>query len=178
MGTNPSPTLSPNRFTAPNSGGGSDTAVSKLIATQNEARTQFRPSTREGPTYCNAATFCIVRDMGGSLRPLGDAQGQPYAANQMAQNLATSTDYRDVTPEEAQRLANQGNLVIGAWFNPQGHGHVVTVRPDGVTGDEPFGRSGPLLNDIGENDWIARQSGAFKAADKVFYYTPEAGGGH
>lgn len=143
-----------------------------LIQAQDDARKQYAPDPGKHETFCNDATYCIARKMKAPLGPLGDAQGSPYIANRMAQNLAESTEYRDVSPEEAQKLADEGHLVIGAWHNPAGHGHVVTVRPSGVPGDQPIGNSGPLLSDIGREDRIARQSRAFKAANHVFYYTP------
>lgn len=116
--------------------------------------------------------------MKAPLGPLEDAQGRPYLANRIAQNLAASTQYRDVSPQDAQTIGNAGHLVIAAWFNPVGPGHVVTVRPAGVPGDIPVGRSGPLLNDIGREDRVARQSMAFQPADQVHYCTPsEAPGG-
>lgn len=148
-----------------------------LIQAQDEARKQYPPNPATRETYCNDATYCIARRMKAPLRPLGDVQGKPYLANRMAQNLAESTEYRDVSPDEAQKLANQGQFVVGAWHNPTGHGHVDTVRPEGVPGDVPVGHSGPLLNDIGAEDHVARQSKAFKAADPVHYYTPWKGKG-
>lgn len=151
--------------------------ASVLIQAQNEARKQYAPDQEHDHTYCNDATFCIARKMKAPLRALGDAQGNPYLANRMAENLAESPDYRGVSSEEAQKLADEGHLVIGAWHNPAGHGHVVTVRPLGVKGDQPVGNSGPLLNNVGQEDGIARQSGAFKAADQVHYYTPWKGKG-
>jgi hypothetical protein len=94
----------------------------------------------------------------------------------MAQNLAVSPAYSEVSPQQAQVLANEGRAVIGAWFNPKGHGHVVTVRPEGVAGDKPVGNRGPLLNDIGAFDRVAPQSAAFRSGDKIYYYSPSGGG--
>lgn len=143
-----------------------------LIQAQDAARKQFGAKPGLGPTYCNDATYAIARQLKAPLGPLGNSMNTPYTANQMAQNLALSTAYKDVTPEQAQQMADQGRLVIGAWHNPGGHGHVVTVRPQGVPGDQPAGNTGPLLNDIGRNDCVARQSGAFEPTDRVDYYTP------
>lgn len=143
-----------------------------LIAAQNEARKLHGPDRKRGQTYCNEAACYIARKMHAPLGPLEDAQGHPYLANRMAENLAESPAYRDLTPAQAQQLANQGRFVAGAWYNPAGHGHVVTVRPEGLPGDSPAGHSGPLLNEIGENDQVARQSMAFKPADQVHYYAP------
>lgn len=162
----------PNYFPDPVAAEERQQARDRLIAAQNQARAKYQPSQADNQTYCNEATYCTVRDMGGPLGPLGDARGVPYLANRMAQDLAVSPEYTEVTPDEAQTLANQGRLVIGAWFNPAGHGHVVTVRPEGVWGDSPAGNSGPLLNNVGATDRITRQSRAFKSSDKVFYYTP------
>lgn len=119
MSTTPTPVPQPSKLPAPPGRSSTSSSASKLIEAQNEARRQNGPNLQKKQTYCNDATFCIARRMGAPPRALGDAHGDPYTADQMAHNLASSTEYRDVTPEQAQQLANQGDLVIGAWFNPQ-----------------------------------------------------------
>ena len=84
------------------------------------------------------------------MGPLTDKNGNPLSANQQAQNLANSSQYREVTPQEAQQIANNGGTVVVAYDSPSGHGHTATVRPQGVAGDSPPpGGRGPLINDIG-----------------------------
>lgn len=144
---------------------------------QNAARKQYGPNASTKQTFCNQATCAIASAMGAPMGPLQDASGAPYSANDMAANLAESSAYRAVGPAEAQLLADEGKLVIGARANPDGHGHVVTVRPEGVPGDTPVGHSGPLVNDIGTNDQVDRRSAAFRNNQHVVYYTPSGGGG-
>jgi hypothetical protein len=144
----------------------------QLIRAQDQARNnpdlQREPA---GTTHCNQATLNVVEAVGAPAGPLTDTRGA-LLANEQAHNLANSSEYTEVTPDRAQQLANDGGLVIAAYDNPQGHGHVATVRPENVSGDDPVGRSGPLLNDIGANDRIDRQSAAFRRSAVVRYYTP------
>lgn len=101
-----------------------------------------------------------------------DSKGRPLTANQIAQNLKGSNQYREVSPSDAQKLANSGVPVIAAEYNPDGHGHVASVRLSGVTGDSPIGRSGPLLNNIGVTVGIEHQSAAFRPSADVHFYAP------
>ncbi|MGD0860979.1 MAG: hypothetical protein ABR912_16930 [Terracidiphilus sp.] len=89
--------------------------------------------------------------------------------------LASSDKYREVTPEEAQKIANNGGLVIGAYENKSGgSGHLDTVRPEGVPGNSPrAGGKGPLLNDVGRNVGVLNQNYAFGKGKEVHYYTPK-----
>jgi hypothetical protein len=111
--------------------------------------------------------------VGAPTGPLVDQNGNALLANQQARNLANSTEYSEVTPERAQEIANNGGVAIAAYDNPNGHGHVATVRPEDVAEDNALGRSGPLLNDIGAHDRIDRQSAAFRRSAVVRYYTPQ-----
>ena len=94
------------------------------------------------------------------------------------QNLASFDQYRKIlNPGEAQRLATQGDLVIIAWENPDGSqsGHIATIRPEGVEGDDLSANSRlPLVNDIGKRVRVSGINGAF-GPDKIpdiHYYTP------
>jgi hypothetical protein len=145
----------------------------ELIQAQDDARNN--PEFQRGPdgtTHCNQATLDVAEAVGAPTGPLVDSDGNALLANQQARNLANSSEYAEVTPDRAQQVANDGGLVIAAYDNPNGHGHVATVRPESVPGDDPLGRSGPLLNDIGANDRIDRQSAAFRRSAVVRYYTP------
>lgn len=100
---------------------------------------------------------------------MGDLKGK---ANDIAMNLRSSSDWKRVSSEEAQELANQGSLVVAAWHNPNGSGHVATVRPEGLPGDNPNPGRGPLLNDIGQRNAVRYENWAFRTGSDVRYYTP------
>jgi hypothetical protein len=145
----------------------------KLLNAQDDARANPAFQPRATATYCNQATLAIAKQFGAPIGPLNDAKGNAVNANAQAENLAKSTQYREVTPEEAQKIANNGGLVIVAFVNPNGHGHTATVRPEGVSGDSPpKGGKGPLLNDIGLFDKVQNSNYAFKKGTEVHYYTP------
>ena len=157
---------------------GHDTALRQiLIDVQNNAlqNPAFAPNRAAGTTYCNAATLKVARQMGAPTKGvLTDGKGNLVNANTQARNLGNSSAYREVTPTEAQALANQGELSIVAWENKTGgSGHVATVRPEGVSGDNPpKGSSGPLLSNIGNTIGVLGQNYAFRKDMEVHYYTP------
>jgi hypothetical protein len=98
-------------------------------------------------------------------------------ANQQALELdKPGSGYRQVSPTEAQSLANQGTTVIAVQPHP-GHGHIATVRPDDTyfanfEVKDPSG-SGPLMNHIGNHIGIFHESGAFLPTPPVRYYAPD-----
>jgi hypothetical protein len=144
----------------------------RLVTAQDDARNNpDYAADPDGTTYCNIATAEIATRVGAPTAPLQDQQGVPYLANRQAQNLANSLQYRVVTAAEAQKLADQGQIVIGAQEHPRGHGHIATVRPTGVTGDAAHAGNGPLINHIGDHVGIYHQSGAFSNRRNVVYYT-------
>src|ERR1035437_5063784 len=109
------------------------------------ANPNYAPNTpTAGTTHCNGAACSIDRTTGGD--PTGvfaNAKGVPYDANTQINNLANpKSGYQVVTPAEAQALADNGGK---AWATQLGakHGHIASVRPEGVPGDQPRGRSGP-----------------------------------
>jgi hypothetical protein len=120
-----------------------------------------------GATHCNQATCSVARAVGAPMGPLTDAHGTPLLANQIGANLAKSgSGYHQVSADEAQKLANQGKLVVVA-----GPGHVATVRPD--TGQKVPGR-GPIIANVGRNNGVMRLNYVFgkSALPDVKFYTP------
>src|SRR6185437_11474520 len=81
----------------------------KLVAAQDAARSSGGAS----------ATADIAKAMGAPTAPLA----------------GTGSGYKEVDADQAQKLADAGTLVIVAWSNPNGGGHLATVRPAGVQGD-------------------------------------------
>ncbi len=144
-----------------------DQDLKELIAAQDAARANpaFQPS--GGVTHCNQATLAVAKAVEAPTDGLAG-----LLANKFAAVLASSKDYKSVTAADAQALANQGILVIGAWQNPAGTGHVVTIRPAGVKGDQPVQGRGPLMNNIGATVGVQYENWVFPKNAMVKYYTP------
>ena len=133
-------------------------------------------------TWCNQATFEIVRDAASNLATAmygNDPNGYNTNANHAAVNLANSaadidSSIMEISAESAQTLANQGYTVVAARENTTGgSGHIATVRP-GNDFDEV---NGPMLNNIGaeERTGIIHTNRAFIGNDYTngnvhFYY--------
>jgi RHS repeat-associated protein len=142
-----------------------------LIEAQDAARTNpaFQPGDN---TYCNQATASIAAEKYAPMGPLVNSAGTPFLANQQALNLASSSEYRLVSRNEAQMYANWGDLVIAAYNNPGGSGHTATVRPQGAGDSPPANGRGPLINDIGRKNTVHNENLAFPKGATVYYYTP------
>ena len=136
--------------------------------------------TQSNPTHCNQATIQVLREVGAPVGDLTDAHGQPLTANAMADALATSMDYREVSPARATALADNGTPVIASWKNPGSnpkdtHGHVATVRPTVVARDKVHANAEPLLANVGGRfSGVRHQSGAIapSRSGRVLYYAP------
>jgi hypothetical protein len=114
------------------------------------------------------ATCQIVKATGTTTDGLVNAQGTPNLANTDAKNLANSTSWVPVTPQEAQNLANQGVTVVGV-ISETGHGHIVTVRPEMLPGTQDVGKNGPLVNNIGAHVGVTNGNNAFGGATPQYY---------
>lgn len=80
--------------------------------------------------------------------------------------------WREVAPEEIQNLAHSCIVILAIHSANAGHGHVATVRPQGIAGDQPpmHGR-GLRINDIGRTIRIQNENYAFGSKRYVRYYT-------
>lgn len=147
----------------------------QLIDAQDAARASddFEPT--ETTTYCNAATYFVAQKVGApTAGTLTDLKGNLVKANAQATNLAKSPDYKEIASLETQDLADQGRLVIAAYKNPNGPGHLATVRPQEVLGDDPpLAIRVPLLNNIGRSVAVQGVNYAFRKGMKIHYYTPK-----
>lgn len=160
--------------------GAPGTRTYALVKAQDDARANpaYRPRGLPGKetTFCNQATCFIANRTGIPQGPLNDSRGIPLLANQQASELERpDSGFRQVSPTEAQSLANQGTTVIAVQPH-SGHGHIATVRPDSTyfanyEVKDPNG-SGPLMNHIGSRIGIFHESGAFLPAPPVRYYAP------
>ena len=151
-------------------------AVQNLVDAQNAAMSNpaMAPNPATGTTHCNQGACSIDRANGGNPNGvLANANGVPYDANTQIHNLANPQNgYHVVTPAEAQGLADKGEKVWATQLGAR-HGHIASVRPEGVPGDHPRGRSGPILANIGLFNGVAHQSAVFTPAHgAIIYYAP------
>lgn len=149
-------------------------AKQQLIQAQDAAR-----QNQDYQSHHYLATAAIAKAVGAPLPPLTDAKGNALPANDAAAKLAASgSGYREVSPEEAQKLADGGALVIVAWSNPDGAGHLATVRPTGVSGDDVHaGSRPPIINNVGVDQAVEGVNWVFRKSATIHYYTPGAAAG-
>ena len=150
--------------------------VQSLVDAQNAAMANgtYQPNTpTAGTTHCSEAACAIAKGTGADLTGiLYDSKGNKYDANTQINNLANSSSYHVVTPDQAQVLGDKGVLVFGTQHGAR-HGHIASVRPEGIPGDNPKGRSGPILANVGLFNGVAHQSAVMTPAHgAIVYYAP------
>ena len=153
-----------------NSSTGGGQSTERLVQSQDKARADPKNQPLGSVTHCNTATFQVCAAMGVNMSPFAGYPGWEGRANAVAAKLAKSKDWREISDSEAQSYANQGILVIGAYINPNGNGHLVTVRPEGVSADPFASGSGPLLNNVGRSVGVMRYSQVFRTSAEVHFY--------
>jgi hypothetical protein len=143
-----------------------------------------RDADYEGPgraTHCSAFAAAAGKRLGVYLlRP--PEHGQILLANAQARwfgsDAGAARGWRATTgPDEAQRLANQGELVVIVYESPRAAkpGHIVIVRPS-LKPAAALARDGPEIIQAGthnHSDWTARQAfGGHPGAwpDHVLYF--------
>jgi hypothetical protein len=96
-------------------------------------------------TWCNRGLHRIATALGGDMTAFLDKRGINWTtANMMYQNAVDNA--REVYGIEAQRIANEGGLILAASYNPKGSCHVAIVCPDDEAYDEALG---PLVGETG-----------------------------
>lgn len=114
------------------------TAVINQFSVENNER--YQP---DGGTYCNIFVWDVTSAMGAEIPHYYDAKtGKPMAygdegANQMNANgmykwlheYGDQYGWFEVTPAEAQQMANEGHPVVTALYKNGTHGHVQVVCP-------------------------------------------------
>ena len=156
---------------------GSSTAVQRLVAAQNAAirNPRFAPDPVSGTTHCSEAARFIDEATGRhGAGVLEDSDGENFLANTQIEKLAAQgSGYHVVSAESARALADRG---VTVWVTQLGHahGHIAAVRPEGVPGDRPRGKTGLLLANIGLFNGVAHQSAVFTPAHgAIVCYAPD-----
>lgn len=119
-------------------------ALYRSVIDQFSVETNPRYAIRNGSTYCNIFMWDVTRAMGAEIPHYVDPKtGEPRyypdvkGASQMNANAiynwlhkhGPEYGWHEVTPEQAQILANQGHPAVTAYKNTGGHGHVQVVCP-------------------------------------------------
>lgn len=79
-------------------------------------------------------------------------------ANQIYDKMRSDKNWVEVDARGAQKLANEGCLVIAGWKNPDGHGHVAVVRPGEPYYSNSWGGVAPKVMNIGTENFINRSA--------------------
>ena len=122
-------------------------------------------------TWCNMATqevtFETSYELSMALRNENDPYCENTNANAMYDNLMKAaqnpnSSIVEITPQQAQALANMGYTVVGSWKNqnPKGSGHIATVE----AGYEYDPETGPYFGNVGDS----RYTGTNKTAVEAF----------
>lgn len=120
-------------------------------------------------TWCNKATekitFETSYELSMALRNKGDKYWENTNANDMFDNLVKAagnpnSHIIEITPEQAQNLANKGYTVVGSWKNdkPNQSGHIATVEP----GHEYEPDRGPYFGNVGDYRFTGKNKPAIE----------------
>lgn len=113
-------------------------------------------------TYCNSAVNFICVELGyKGFRGL--------VANEMVDVMRKSPDFALVTPDDAQKLANDGRLVI-AGIKEDEHGHVAVCYPGGeVTRSGKWRENAPLIANVGKTNGVFNANWGFGLEAPKYY---------
>jgi len=115
--------------------------------------------TTNGHTHCSAFAAAAAEKLGVYLLhpPEHSATLLANAQQDWLRGSGTNQGWRSVvTPLEAQRLANQGNLVVVTFKNsdPRVAGHIAIVRPSTKSGAEVLAE-GPQIIQAGRHNYVS-----------------------
>jgi hypothetical protein len=102
---------------------------------------------KDGKTYCNVFATLATTELGSKI--------PQKLANQQYDWLrkeGKEQGWEEVTAAKAQKLANDGRIVVASWQNPDPakHGHIAVVRP---YADQPFSaEKGPRISQFGSRN--------------------------
>ncbi len=128
---------------------------------------------------CNVGIYSVFEKLTGSKALKGKN------ANQIVDIFADSPDWEEIPMDQAQQLANEGNIVMVGWKNPlasprnRNSGHVAMVVPGEMEESGSWGKCKvPMTFDVGQNvrqskDMLTKGLGKDKKASTKFYrYNP------
>lgn len=102
---------------------------------------------QDGSTYCNVAVNFVASNAG-----LKSFKG--LVANEIVNLIKRSADFAKVSAEDAQKLANDGRLVIAGRMD-EPHGHVACVYPGGeLVNSRKWHEDAATLANVGKNNGV------------------------
>jgi spore coat assembly protein SafA len=140
--------------------------VIRQFGVASNPRYAQRDSNKDGTTdtFCNIYVWDVSKAMGAEIPHWVDgksAPAEPGAKGAWEMNANATVDWlknhggengwRQVTADEAQARANDGNPTVAVWKNPGGIGHVGMIRPGEVT------EKGPALAQAGATNFDDKQ---------------------
>lgn len=151
------------------------------VIDQFDVENNPRYAQRNGNTYCNIFAWDVTRAMGTEIphwvddagNPVGYDQGHELDANGVNQWLNAQGGkygWKEVGPEQAQALANQGFPVVASWDNVGSIGHIAVVRPGEANGN------GPATAQAGSENWShGHVYDSFPRSAHVQYFVNQTG---
>ena len=163
---------------------------------QRNAGGPFHRAPSKDLTWCNQGAFDVSQATGIHITALlGKKSRWDSNANVASRSMsiianspvsflynlgikAPGEQLHELTPENAQKMANFGYTVVSAWENPDGIGHLGTVRPNDGKFDPA---KGPLISNIGWKNYIryaieaygvGGRGGPKKLSDIHYYFDP------
>ena len=122
--------------------------VYSQVINQFDVENNPRYAQRDGNTYCNIFAWDVTRAMGTEIPHWVDNAGNPMpygqgheldanGVNQWLNSQGGNYGWQEVSPDQAQAMANQGFPVVASWDNVGDIGHIAVVRPGAINGNGP-----------------------------------------
>jgi hypothetical protein len=109
-------------------------------------------------TWCNRFAHRVASALGGDMAPFLSPNGINWTTANMMYLFALE-NAREVYGISAQSLANSGEIILAASYNPNGSGHVAIVCPDDEAYDDTLG---PVVGEAGAKCRIINSKLAFE----------------
>jgi hypothetical protein len=123
--------------------------------------------------WCNRAANYIATELGFDMSPFLEPKGINWTtANMMYSNAILNG--KEIDGQEAQKRANQGEVILAACYNSKGSGHVAIVCPS----EEKYDNAqGPLVGEAGTRCRITYTKEAFEKWGYIakFFVIPKKG---
>jgi hypothetical protein len=137
----------------------------KIDAVFDKYTEKYAP--KDGKTYCNVFVTLATAELGAKVPQKLANQQQDWLLKE-----GKEEGWREVSAAEAQKLANEGRVVVASWQNPDPakHGHIAVVRP---YADQPYSaEKGPRITQFGahnKKDVCASETFGKRLADTKFF---------